>query len=83
MKIIRHDLIPRANSITAMFIPVGTVFSGDLNDIDGEGGVRICLRTYSQIVDLESPGNTWSLLNFTVYNYVVLDVELHVMGRST
>ncbi len=47
---------PKSRTISALFIPVGTVFSAT---IGGKSGPF--LKTYSHIVDLTDANRTWGL----------------------
>ena len=67
-------------TIRGAYIPIGTVFSGDIN-----GGWGLFLRTYSGIVDLQNPTNTWTIdpesneLSVGVQDYQIRTVELQVL----
>lgn len=63
--------------VTIGDIPIGTVFYGDIT-----GGVRLYLRHFSGVVDLENPHSTFSNSSdkYTVDKYRPVEAKVVVEG---
>lgn len=60
---------------TLLEIPVGTYFTGSIGGVSSHG---LFVRTYSNIVLLSNPRNTWEEGNRSrVHDYTVVDVSIH------
>jgi len=71
MKIINEeDAVP--NDMSAMMIPIGSVFTGKIGQHKGT-----FLRTFDGVVHLEEPNNTWGP-DVRTHNVVFHDATLHI-----